>query len=204
MPGRVENALLHVLEAEQSSHAELRVSAMHNRSPIHTFLFDSQGNLLTANKAALQFCQAGSGQLIVLPCLQCCAASASFMQSSLLLLALSTFCCHRKSQIYLLVQITSGITACTSGLQLTGACNGLTLLALHATNFLHCMAACAVSVLQSCYTLKAPFFAGAVLQFSEHQVNVINLRSLFDLGSYPGQSHSNAAYPRITQSVVYC
>lgn len=64
MPGRVENALLHVFEAEQSSHAELRVSAMHDRSPIHTFLFDSQGSLLTANKAALQFCQAGSGQLI--------------------------------------------------------------------------------------------------------------------------------------------
>ena len=61
-PGHVENALLHVIEAEQSSHTELRVAAMHDRSPIHTFLFDSQGSLLTANKAALQFCQTGSGQ----------------------------------------------------------------------------------------------------------------------------------------------
>ncbi|KAL3144948.1 hypothetical protein ABBQ32_003454 [Trebouxia sp. C0010 RCD-2024] len=60
MPGRVENALLHVYEAEQSSPTDLRVSAMHDRSPLHTFLFDSQGFLLTANKAALQFCQAGS------------------------------------------------------------------------------------------------------------------------------------------------
>lgn len=63
MPGHVENALLHVFDSEQTSHVELRVSAMHDRSPIHTFLFDSQGLLLTANKAALQFCQAGSGQL---------------------------------------------------------------------------------------------------------------------------------------------
>ena len=91
MAGQVENALLHVLEAQQSSHAELRVSAMHDRSPIHTFLFDSQGWLLTANKAALQCCQAGSGQLIPLPCLQCCAASASPMQSRLLFLALPIF-----------------------------------------------------------------------------------------------------------------
>ena len=80
MPGQVENALLHVLEADQSSHAELRVSAMHDRSPIHTFLFDSQGLLLTANKAALQFCQAGSGQLTGLPCLQCIIVSACPMQ----------------------------------------------------------------------------------------------------------------------------
>lgn len=72
MPGRVENALLHVLDTEQTSHAELRVSAMHDRSPIHTFLFDSQGLLLTANKAALQFCQAGSGQLKALPSLVHC------------------------------------------------------------------------------------------------------------------------------------
>lgn len=66
MPGRVENALLHVYEAEQSSPTDLRVSAMHDRSPLHTFLFDSQGFLLTANKAALQFCQAGSGQFVPL------------------------------------------------------------------------------------------------------------------------------------------
>ncbi len=56
-PGHVESALLHVIESELSSHTDLRVAAMHDRSPIHTFLFDSQGELLTANTCALTACQ---------------------------------------------------------------------------------------------------------------------------------------------------
>ena len=84
-PGHVENALLHVIEAEQSSHTELRVAAMHDRSPIHTFLFDSQGSLLTANKAALRFCQTGAGRpaatrLTVLHCWRLLACTMCTLQ----------------------------------------------------------------------------------------------------------------------------
>ena len=51
-------ALLHVIEsAISSSQTDLRVAAMHDRSPIHTFLFDSEGTMLTANKMALLACQ---------------------------------------------------------------------------------------------------------------------------------------------------
>lgn len=109
MPGRVENALLHVYEAEQSSPTDLRVSAMHDRSPLHTFLFDSQGFLLTANKAALQFCQAGSGQLTPPPFPQCptvlayqilhamclpLLTSAPLLTTSLAIKRLSNLCCQ--------------------------------------------------------------------------------------------------------------
>ncbi|DBB13951.1 TPA: hypothetical protein ACH3X3_000930 [Trebouxia sp. C0006] len=52
-PGHVEIALLHVIESEGSSHTDLRVAAIYDRSPIHTFLFDSEGSMLTANQAAL-------------------------------------------------------------------------------------------------------------------------------------------------------
>jgi len=52
-PGHVEIALLHVIESEGSSHTDLRVTAIYDRSPIHTFLFDSEGGMLTANQAAL-------------------------------------------------------------------------------------------------------------------------------------------------------
>lgn len=50
---RVENAILHVVESETASSTDIRVSAMHDHSPIHSMLFNSQGVLLTANKAAL-------------------------------------------------------------------------------------------------------------------------------------------------------
>lgn len=52
-PGHVELALLHVIESEGSSHTDLRVAAIYDRSPIHTFMFDSEGGMLTANQAAL-------------------------------------------------------------------------------------------------------------------------------------------------------
>ncbi|KAL0024765.1 hypothetical protein WJX79_003822 [Trebouxia sp. C0005] len=52
-PGHVEIAFLHVIESEGSSHTDLRVAAIYDRSPIHTFMFDSEGAMLTANQAAL-------------------------------------------------------------------------------------------------------------------------------------------------------
>ena len=54
---RVENAILHIIESETASSTDIRVSAMHDHSPIHSMLFDNQGTLLTANKAALNALQ---------------------------------------------------------------------------------------------------------------------------------------------------
>ena len=50
-PDKVEVALMHVLEAEPGR-ADL--GAMLQRNPLHTFMFDAQGNLLNANTAAFQ------------------------------------------------------------------------------------------------------------------------------------------------------
>ena len=50
-PGKVEVGLMHVLEAEPGC-ADL--GAMLQRNPLHTFMFDTQGNLLNANKAAFE------------------------------------------------------------------------------------------------------------------------------------------------------
>ncbi len=44
---------MHIIEAEQASISDTRVCAMHDRDPIHTMMFNAEGNLLTANKAAL-------------------------------------------------------------------------------------------------------------------------------------------------------
>ena len=62
-------ALMHMIETElSSSQRDLRVSAMHDRSPIHTFMFDNEGNLLSANKMALLACQRDLGGDLVLLC----------------------------------------------------------------------------------------------------------------------------------------
>lgn len=42
-----------------SSANNMRVCALHQRSPIHMFMFDSKGALLIANKAALEALQPG-------------------------------------------------------------------------------------------------------------------------------------------------
>lgn len=44
---------MHIIEPEQSSIADSRVCAMHDRDPIHTMLYDSNGLLISANKAAM-------------------------------------------------------------------------------------------------------------------------------------------------------
>ena len=50
-PDKVEVAVLHVLEAEPSC-ADLGVMCQCN--PLHTFMFDSHGKLLNANKATFE------------------------------------------------------------------------------------------------------------------------------------------------------
>ena len=52
-PDCVETAAMHIIEPEQSSIADSRVCAMHDRDPIHTMLYDSNGLLISANKAAM-------------------------------------------------------------------------------------------------------------------------------------------------------
>ena len=52
-PGCVETGILHMIDTNVASPADTRVSAMHERDPIHTMMFNTEGVLLTANKAAL-------------------------------------------------------------------------------------------------------------------------------------------------------
>ena len=56
-PGQVETAILHLVETDCASPSLRRGSAMHDHNPLHSFLFDSQGQLLFANKAASKACQ---------------------------------------------------------------------------------------------------------------------------------------------------
>ena len=52
-PGKIEMAILHVAELDQTTQADQRYVAMLQRSPIHTMLFSKAGSLITANKAAM-------------------------------------------------------------------------------------------------------------------------------------------------------
>ncbi len=84
--GKVETAVLHIFEMQTSaaipealvapataassapsstSGSDMRVCALHQRSPVQMFMFDSHGALLNANKAALEGLQTGAGKL---PC----------------------------------------------------------------------------------------------------------------------------------------
>ena len=51
-PGTVETALMLIVELEASA-TDLRTAAIYHRNPLHTFMFNSNGDLLTANEAAL-------------------------------------------------------------------------------------------------------------------------------------------------------
>lgn len=60
-PTQVEAAVLHVADMDTNM-TDMRVAAMHRRSPLHTFMFDRNGALLNANESALgafQHYQAG-------------------------------------------------------------------------------------------------------------------------------------------------
>ena len=52
----VEAAVLHIMEGTANA-SELRVSAMHEINPLHTFMFSSRGKVLNANTAALEACR---------------------------------------------------------------------------------------------------------------------------------------------------
>ncbi|DBA72255.1 TPA: putative 3',5'-cyclic phosphodiesterase pde-3, variant 2 [Trebouxia sp. C0005] len=57
----VEAAVLHIMEGTTTA-SELRVSAMHEVNPLHTFMFSSRGKVLNANQAALEACRYSGGE----------------------------------------------------------------------------------------------------------------------------------------------
>ena len=59
-PGHVEICTMQVVDLD-STGANDRLLAMHQRSPIHTFMFNSKGSLLQANTAALIAIRRSSG-----------------------------------------------------------------------------------------------------------------------------------------------
>lgn len=58
--GQEEIGILHMVETDCASASHRRGSAIHDHSPLHTFLFNGQGQLLFANKAAAKVCQVDS------------------------------------------------------------------------------------------------------------------------------------------------
>ena len=56
-PGHVEVALMYCAEMDATIE-DLRVMAMHHRSPINSFMFSNKGVLLDANTSALKACHA--------------------------------------------------------------------------------------------------------------------------------------------------
>lgn len=76
-PGSVHCGVLHVIkEREPSDLEEMRVAAMHRWNPVHSFMFDSCGKLLNANKAAKEACQnsAAGGSYSFFSCVYCSLA----------------------------------------------------------------------------------------------------------------------------------
>ena len=63
---KVELAVMHVLETDPSS-ADMAV--MSQRNPLHTFMFDSRGKLLNANKAAFEAFQSDPPSALAAHCL---------------------------------------------------------------------------------------------------------------------------------------
>ena len=52
-PGHVESAVMLLVDMESAS-AEMRLSAIARRYPLHTIMFAQDGSLLIANRAALE------------------------------------------------------------------------------------------------------------------------------------------------------
>ena len=55
-PETVESVILHIVDTGANVD-DMRISAMHHHSPLHNFLFDRDGNLLHANRAAALACK---------------------------------------------------------------------------------------------------------------------------------------------------
>lgn len=71
---KVEMALMHILEADPS-YADL--GAMCQKNPLHTFMFDSHGKLLNANKAAFEAFESDPpGEPLPFLCTPCPALSS--------------------------------------------------------------------------------------------------------------------------------
>lgn len=81
-PGSVKTAILHVFEmdAAVANVAEKRVCAMHQRNPMHTFMFDGNGKLLDANQGALEAFQQDQAGRHQLQCKCCDAQSTTYRQ----------------------------------------------------------------------------------------------------------------------------
>lgn len=68
-PGKVEIALMYAAEMDATIE-DLRVMAMHQRSPINSFMFSSKGVLLDANASALEACHAHTPGTACAACMQ--------------------------------------------------------------------------------------------------------------------------------------
>ena len=66
-PDNVERATLFVMHVKASAH-DMRVGAMHHRSPIQTFRFDSKGALLVGNASAVESCRRGTSGAAMRAC----------------------------------------------------------------------------------------------------------------------------------------
>jgi len=47
---------MHIMEVTANT-SEMRVAAMHEINPLHSFMFSSRGKMLNANQAALEACR---------------------------------------------------------------------------------------------------------------------------------------------------
>ena len=52
-PGKVEMAIMHAIEVEQTAQTDQRCAAMLHRIPMHAMLFSSTGSLIHGNNAAM-------------------------------------------------------------------------------------------------------------------------------------------------------
>ena len=69
-PGSIHSGVLHIIkEQNQVNTEDMRVCAMHHWNPVHTFMFNSRGKLLNANRAAKGACQNSSAGGSYLPCI---------------------------------------------------------------------------------------------------------------------------------------
>ena len=64
--GNVQTGILGIVEVDEVTPVHRRGSAIHDYNPMHTFMFDSNGRPLFANKAAMKGCLSdaeGSGAI---------------------------------------------------------------------------------------------------------------------------------------------
>ncbi len=155
---KVELAVMHVFESEPSC---ADMAAMCDRNPLHTFMFDSHGKLLNANKAAFEAFQSIPPGIVRL-----CDI-------------LSRASCRLASPLYCMPIFVScagpllGFGDCASALCMTH----LSLLCLPRAVFWRVLLAGAV---------VASVYITACVAADPVSDRRITLKRLFDLGAYPG------------------